>query len=122
MGFAEMSGVWMEDVAFGMWFESLKMSCRILDREFTQYCGVDTAIATVDGLAVASETCVAPSWLHFAELGLDKLSTVECGTTAEAFTRIGVHCSCREGRGGGSECDCQRSGTIPGVFSGAVHK
>jgi len=96
MGFAEASGVWMEDVAFGMWFESLQMSCRILDKTFTQYCGGENAITVVDGLVRradpsrnTSRSCKVPAWVEQETQALDTLGSVVCGTTAEAANADG---------------------------------
>jgi hypothetical protein len=87
MGFAEASGVWMEDVMFGMWFESLQMSCRIIDKTFTQYCGGENTITVVDGLvrrADPSSSCKVPAWVAQVTQAIDMLGSVVCGTTAEA--------------------------------------
>jgi hypothetical protein len=103
MEFAERSGVWMEDVAFGIWFDSLKQSCRIHDPEFTQYCAGENSniITEVDGLVRnPADDCVVPHWVlnkpSYREImfGTQKgrdpavpkgLGPVICGTTAEAL-------------------------------------
>jgi hypothetical protein len=93
MGFAEASGVWMEDVAFGMWFESLQMSCRIIDKTFTQNCGGENTITVVDGLvrrADPSSICKVPAWIERDTQAIDMLGSVVCGTTAEAANADGT--------------------------------
>jgi hypothetical protein len=85
MEFAEKSGVWMEDVAFGIWFDSLKQSCRIHDLEFTQYCADENinVITEVDGLVRNhAEECEVPRWAQLSHRGL---GPVVCGTTSEAL-------------------------------------
>jgi hypothetical protein len=92
MGFAEASGVWMEDVAFGMWFESLQMSCRIIDKTFTQHCGGENTITVVDGLVRRADrysTCKVPAWIERDTQAIDMLGSVVCGTTAEAANADG---------------------------------
>jgi hypothetical protein len=102
MGFAESSGVWMEDVAFGMWFESLKMSCRIHDHEFTQFCDGDNAITSIDGLnATLMRDCSTPGWFSGAGgmAGMGELGSVVCGTTAQAFANVDAQQRIRGGTG-----------------------
>ena len=87
-GFAERSGIWMEDVAFGVWFDSLEQSCRLHDPEFTQYCGDENVIAEVDGLVRnPADYCAIPSWTDKKHGDVpSELGTVICGTTSEAIS------------------------------------